>query len=436
MPADDDPIRRTELYWGRLERVLVTGRWTPTQGVLRHAGGAYPLLAQRGQGARLWDTSGCEYIDWMMGWGPVVLGYRHPAVEAAIAAQLAEGPLFSLTHPLEIEVGERIQAMVPCADGVAFGKNGSDVLALAVRLARARTGRELVLHHGYHGFHDWFMAGVPQCEGMPLALRATIRGFPYGDLDALGALLDQNAGRVAAVVMEPAGDFLPPPGYLAGVAELARGHGALLVFDEVVTGFRLARGGAQEAFGVVPDLACVGKALANGMPLSALCGREEFLYTIPRVGYGLTYRGETLSLAAARAALDVIANEPVCEHLARVGEALRAGFAERAQRAGVPGGLIGPAARLTLSLWPTERLSPLAQNSLLLQELLKRGVLSHGVFLPSYAHGDEEVERTLDAFDAGLAAVARGRDRGSLAGLLEVPGIAITYGDDEELAKC
>jgi glutamate-1-semialdehyde aminotransferase len=433
MPADD-PIRLTELYWSRLERVLAAGRWTPTQGVLRHAGGAYPLLAQRGLGARLWDTSGREYIDWMMGWGPVVLGYRHPAVEAAIAAQLAEGPLFSLTHPLEIEVGERVQAMVPCADGVAFGKNGSDVLALAVRIARAHTGRELVLHYGYHGFHDWFMAGVPQCEGMPAALRATIQRFPYGDLAALGALLDAHAGRVAALVMEPTNEIMPPPGYLAGVAELARRHGALLVFDEVVTGFRLARGGAQEAFGVEPDLACVGKALANGMPLSALCGRAEFLYTLPRVGYGLTYRGETLSLAAARAALDVIASEPVCEHLARVGEALRAGFAERARRAGVPAELIGPPARLSISLGPAGRLSALAQTSLILQEMLKRGVLSHGVLLPSYAHGEEEIACTLDAFEAGLTALARARDRDSLAGLLEVPGVAITYGDEEQLA--
>lgn len=424
-------VDRTAAMWARLEGVLASGRWTPTQGMLRHEFGVYPLLAQRGLGGRMWDTSGAEYVDWMMGWGPVVLGHRHPAVEEAIRRQLAEGTLMSLTHPLEIEVAESVRSMVPCAEGVAFGKNGSDVLGLAVRIARAHTDRELVLYHGYHGFHDWYMAGIPQCKGMPESLRDTVQEFPFNDADALAQALDRNAGKVAAIVLEPAREREPAAGYLARVRELADAHGALLVFDEILTSFRLARGGAQELYGVVPDLAAVGKALANGMPLSALCGRARFLYSIVHVGYGLTYRGELLSLAAAKASLEVIRSEPVVERLHATGERLRRGFATAATRHDIVARLSGPSPRLQIDMGPHGDMSALAQSSLLIQECLKRGVLTNGAFNPCYAHDDRDIEQTLAAFDAAFSTLARARDAGSLRGFLTTPGVAIKYGDDE-----
>lgn len=424
---------RTAGLWARLEGVLASGRWSPTQGMLRHEDGVYPVLAQRGLGGRMWDTSGAEYVDWMMGWGPVVLGHRHPAVEDAIRRQLAEGTLMSLTHPLEIEVAESIRSMVPCADGVAFGKNGSDVLALAVRIARAHTGRELVLYHGYHGFHDWYMAGVPQCKGMPESLRDTVREFPFNDVGALSHALASNAGKVAAIVLEPARDREPSAGYLARVRELADAHGAVLVFDEILTSFRLAKGGAQERYGVVPDLAAVGKALANGMPLSALCGRARFLCSIVHVGYGLTYRGELLSLAAAKASLEVIRNEPVIERLFATGERLRQGFAAAAAHHGIEARLSGPSPRLQIDLGAHGGMSAIAQASLLIQECLKRGVLTNGAFNPCYAHDDRDIAQTIDALDAALAKLAQARDAGTLKGFLTTPGVVIKHGDDEAM---
>jgi len=432
-PAQSAGVERTKGLWTRLEGVLASGRWNPTQGQLHHECGTYPLLAQRGDRGRLWDTSGVEYVDWMMGWGPVVLGYRDPTVEAAIREQLAEGPLLSLTHPLEIEVAERIRSMVPCAEGVAFGKNGSDALALGVRIARAHTGRELVLHYGYHGFHDWYMAGIPQCQGMPESLRSTIQQFAYNDAGDLERLLIENRGRVAAVVMEAARDQEPASGYLQRVRELTREHGCILIFDEILTGFRVARGGAQERYGVVPDMAAVGKALSNGMPLSALCGRAEFLYTIARVGYGMTYRGETLSLAAAKATLDIIANAPVNDRLAAIGEALRTAFQSSAASHGIDARLTGPSARLAIWIDRHGRLSPLAQLSLLIQEFLKHGVLSNGSFLPCYAHDERDLEQTRIAFDRGFATLATARKANTLVGFLTTPGIAIKYGDDEAM---
>jgi glutamate-1-semialdehyde 2,1-aminomutase len=429
MGGKRDAESRTEATWHRALKVLSTGLWSVSHGAFHYPDGVFPLLAARGEGCRLVDTTGRSYVDWVMGWGPVILGYRHPAVERAIAAQLAEGPLLSLLHPLEIEVAEGLCDAVPCAERVAFGKNGSDVLAAAVRIARAATGREVVLVHGYHGFHDWYLASQPACEGIPASLRELVHPFPYNDLPALSELFDRFPERVAAVVMEPTNVEPPRPGFLEGVRELTRSRGALLVFDEIITGFRLARGGAQQHFGVVPDLACVGKGLANGMPLSALVGRDDLVQVIHRVGYGLTYRGETLSLAAARSCLEIFEQEPVSERLAATGESLRELYHEARLRVGVESALIGPPARMTFAFGGAGPLSPIGLQTLFVQECLKRGVLTNGNLLPCYAHDDEAVEHSARAFAESLEVVAGAAKVGSFEGLLQIPPLPIFFED-------
>jgi radical SAM protein with 4Fe4S-binding SPASM domain len=323
-----------------------------------------PRFAAEASGCELVDTEGRRFVDWVNGGGPVVLGYRHPAVEEAISSQFAAGPTLTLPHAVQVDVAAKLTETIPCAEMVAFGKNGSDAVTAAVRLARAATGRERILQFGVHGFHDWHVAARPGVLGIPKALRALVRSFPYNDLERLEALFDELDGDVAAVVMEPVTVQLPRPGYLEGVRELTRRRGALLVFDEMVTGFRLAPGGRQELYGVVPDLACFGKALANGMPLSAVVGRREYMELLPRIAYGMTFRGETLSLAAAAAVLRTMRAEPVVEHLAPVAEELRAARAEvrRAIEAatsedvprrgdGVPGGALDVVAERDGSLY-------------------------------------------------------------------------------------
>jgi len=429
----EEAASRTESLWARAQDVLASGLWTVSQGAFRYPDGVFPILADSGEGYWLRDSTGARYVDWIMGWGPVILGYRHPEVEAAIAAQLKAGPLLSLLHPLEIEVAEEIRRMVPCAGRVAFGKNGSDVLGAAVRVARAATGREGVLVHGYHGFHDWYMASHPECDGIPESLRWLVRSFPYNDLPALRRIFDEFGGHLAAVVMEPTNVTLPAPGFLEGVRALTREAGVLLVFDEIITSFRLARGGAQEAFGVVPDLACVGKGLANGMPLSALVGRRDLMEVLPRVGYGLTYRGETLSLAAARACLAVHAREPVAEHLARIGEAVRTRFRDDAARLGVACGLFGPPARMSFAFSPAGGITGMGLQTLFVQECVKRGVLTNGNLLPSYAHDDEAVERSASAFSSALEVVARAIAARRLDGFLHVAALRIFYEDGKLL---
>jgi glutamate-1-semialdehyde aminotransferase len=401
--------------------VLAAGRWSPSGGIARIPGGTLPLVIRRARGSRSTDSEGREYIDYMMGWGTALLGFGHPAVDAAIRAQLELGYAPTLLSDVEIALAEELVGMIPCAEMVTFGKNGSDVLALAVRIARAHTRREKIAFCGYHGIQDWYMAADPGCAGVPEALRALILPFRYNDLASLAELFRRHADGIAAVVMEPTTESLPVPGFLAGVRALAEQNGALLVFDEVITGLRLAPGGAQEYFGVEPHLACFAKCLANGLPLSALVGPRELDSAVSGARYGLTFRGEALSLAAARATLRVCREEPVARHVAAVGERLRAGVQASGRELGVPITLAGPGPRTTFHVEPTRELPEGLQLSLFTQECLLRGVLHNGNLLPSYAHSEEDVELTLAAFEGALRVLDEARRRGSVEGLLHVP---------------
>jgi glutamate-1-semialdehyde aminotransferase/MoaA/NifB/PqqE/SkfB family radical SAM enzyme len=381
-----------------------------------HAAGedVFPRFAQEAAGYQLVDTEGRAFIDWVSGGGPVILGYGYPAVAEAISAQLPVGPTLTLTHPIEVEVATLLTEMIPCAEMVAFGKNGSDAVGAAVRIARAVTGREVILQHGVHGFHDWYVA-VHGVAGVPSRLGELVRSFPYNDLDALAMLFEEHRGEVAAVVMEPVNVELPAPGYLEGVQELARQHGALLVFDEVITAFRLGNGGAQERFGVMPDLACLGKALANGMPLSAVVGKGEYVGRLPELAYGMTFRGETLSLAAARAVLRVLRDAPVAEHLARVGADIRDAFDRACSNAGIAAALRGPEARMTFVFGNHAAVPPERLEAAFVIECARRGVLTNGNILPSLAHDDVAIARTAEVFAQALEPVRALVDAGSHA---------------------
>ena len=366
----------------------------------------FPQFAERAQGYELFDTMGKSYVDWVNGWGPVLLGYRRPEVEEAIKSQLAAGPTLSLMHPIEVEVASILTEMIPCAEMVAFGKNGSDVLTAAVRVSRTVTKRQVILQHGMHGFHDWYMCLHPQVRGIPEVLRSLVHSFPYNDLDSLEALLERFEGNVAAVVMEPVRHILPSSGYLERVREITKKNGALLVFDEIVTAFRLANGGAQEVYGVVPDLACIGKSMANGMPLSALVGKKEYMQHLPSVGFGMTFRGETLSLAAARAVLRILLEVPVAQHLSRIGHDIREEFARACKKARIRCALHGPPSRLSFVFQDAGELSREALRDLFLQECLKQGVFTNGHLLPSYAHDCTALKRTKRGFETALRVVA------------------------------
>jgi glutamate-1-semialdehyde aminotransferase len=401
-PAVDSAARLV----ARARKVLANGELAMSaRPLLFGETGVYPQFISEAQGCRFRDTRGEEYIDWVIGWGSILLGYRHPKVDRAITEQLAAAPTLTMPTALEVEVAERIVEMVPSAEMVSFGKNGSDALTAAVRLARATTERDVILQFGYHGFHDWFAAENPSVRGIPASVRGLVHAFAYNDIASLEGLFETHRGKVAAVVMEPFREELPRDGFLERVRDLTHRHGALLVFDEMITGFRIAPGGAQEWTGVVPDLTCVGKALSNGMPLSALVGPRQLMASADSVGVDMGARGETLSLAAARAALDVYANEPVAEQVVEIGRRVASGLEEAARRERIALRLVGHPARLELKFEDQGGLPSRAALGLFVQGCLERGIVTNGLIFPTVAHDGDAIEATLRASREALRIV-------------------------------
>lgn len=422
--------RSMELYRRALE-LIPGGSQTNSKRPTAYALGAFPIYAQDAAGARIQDVDGNWYIDYILGLGPISLGYCYPEVDAAIRAQLERGIVYGLLAPLEVEVAEAIVEMVPCAEMVRFLKGGAEVTTAAARIARGYTGREVILNSGYRGWADGWMAqskgmdgGVPDCLG------SVIDGFPR-DLDGLRAKLEQYAGRVAMVALDPAsGGARVPDGFHQGVRELCDEFGALLMYDEIVTGFRMANGGGQEYFGVTPDLACFAKGVANGMPLGVVCGRAEVMRkAIDDLVISVTYGGEALSLAAAAAALRVYREEPVIDTIWATGARLMRGFDELGEKHGVPLKCHGyePMSSQTISYEDPK----LSQDvwTLLLQEMAQRGVLLRrgGLLFITYSHRDEEVEETLAALDESLAVIAEAVDSGTVQERLRVTEVKQSF---------
>lgn len=407
---------RSEAYLARAERVIPLGSQTFSKSKTQYPFGVSPYFATHAQGCRLWDLDGNEYIDCVMGLAAVTLGYNDAEVTAAVRGQLEKGTIFSLPSPIEAEVAERLCAMVPCAEQVRFGKNGSDATAGAIRLARAYTGRDHVAVCGYHGWQDWYIGSTARHKGVPRAVRDLTHSFAYNDLASLDALFAAYPDGIAAVILEPMNTTHPAPGFLEGVRERCTRHGAVLIFDETITGFRFGNGGAQAFFGVIPDLATFGKGLANGYPLSALAGRRELMREMEEIFFSFTFGGETLSLAAALATLERLQREPVLETIAARGERLRDRLNTLVERHGLAQWLsvVGHPAWSFLIVKDAPTATLWEIKTYLMQELQARGVLWLGSHNLSYAHGDEEIGRLLSVYDEVLGLLAAALREGEL----------------------
>jgi glutamate-1-semialdehyde aminotransferase len=416
-------LERSREWWQRAEAVIPCGTQTLSKGPSQFVQGVSPIYLQRGRGSHVWDVDGNEYVDFPMGLGPVILGYTEPAVDDAIARQLRDGITFTLMHPLEVEVAERIVALCPGVEAVRFGKTGSDALSAAVRAARAKTGREQVLVAGYHGWHDWFVGSTTRHRGVPGAVAALTDTFAFNDLDDLKAQLHAAPGRIAAVVLEPSGLDTPADGFLQGVIDLCREYGVVSIFDEVITGFRLAPGGARQRYCVTPDLSCYGKALGNGMPISAVAGRWEVMRVFEDVFFSMTHGGETLSLAAAAAVLDTLADGSVLSGIERLGRRMRDGLQELVATHDVGDRVRvgGEPHRAVVAFGGDDQL---ITRSWVQQSLVKQGCLFNGSMFICARHTEGEVELALAAFNAAFKTLAEHRD---MAPLLEGPPVQAVF---------
>lgn len=406
--------RSLELHERALRRIPC-GTQMLAKGTQQHTFGVAPIYLERGLGSRVWDVDGNEFIDLTMGMGPVSLGYCYPRVDEALKDQLGRGINFTLIDQVELEVAELFHELVPCADMVRYSKSGADAASAAVRLARAHTGRDKVVCCGYHGWHDWYIGTTNRRRGIPRAVQELTTKIAYNDLEAVEAALGDD---VAALILEAVVFEEPKPGYLQGLRELCDKHGTLLIFDEIWTGFRLDLGGAQNHFGVTPDLATFSKACANGMPISVLAGKEAVMKTCEDEDFFFftTFGGEMLSLVATRETILEMRDKNVNEVCARKCGKLRDGYNALVAELGLDyTSSIGLDYRTMVTFAGADSL---AKKSLVQQELIKRGVLWTGFHHISFSHTDADVDYVLKAYADVLPILKKAVQAGDVAAQL------------------
>ncbi len=382
-----------------------------------------PAQIARGQGCRVWDPAGREYLDWGMGLRSVILGHCHPAVLRAVKKQLAFGSNFTRPAPIEMALAERLIQLIPAAAMVKFAKNGSDVTTAAIRLARAFTGRELIAYcsdHPFFSVDDWFIGTTPCNSGIPNQISELSKGFRYNHLEDLAGLFQTYPGQIAAVIMEPVTNQPPAEKFLANVAELTRKNGAILIFDEIITGFRWDLRGAQHFFGVTPDLATFGKALGNGFAVSALVGRADvmelggLLHDRERVFLlSTTHGGETHSLAAALATLAELERHDVVTHIGSIGQRLMTGFRQITSAHGIEDYLQIEGYPCSPVIVCKDRSGnpSTAMRTLFLQEMVKQRILIPYIAI-SYSHREQDLEQTLAAVAQSAVVYRNALDEG------------------------
>jgi glutamate-1-semialdehyde 2,1-aminomutase len=429
------PEKSSELFQ-RAEKILVGGVDSPVR-AFRAVGGT-PLIIERAQGARVFDADGREYVDYICSWGALILGHAEPDVVAAIAAQASRGTSYGMTSPLEVELGEQIARVVPSIEKIRFVSSGTEAAMSAIRLARAFTKRDLILKFegAYHGHADSFLVdagsglatlGITSSPGVPGALASLTLNAPFNDLMAVERLFAKHRGKIAAVTVEPVaanmGVVAPAQGFLEGLREITRREDALLVFDEVITGFRVARGGMQELSGVGPDLTVMGKVIGGGLPVAAYGGRADIMQMIAPLGpvyQAGTLSGNPLAMRAGLVTLPKLAVPGFYDSLARKGQRLAEGLRVALAECGLAGQVNQVGSLLTLFFAPaairdyaSAKKSDAGMFALFFQEMLRRGFLlppsQYEALFVSAAHTDEDLERTIQAAKEALQAAHVGR---------------------------
>ena len=402
------------------EAVIPLGSQTFSKSRTQYPVGVSPFFASKGSGSYLWDVDGNKYVDLVASLAAVTLGYGDPEINKAVKRQLKKGVSLSLSSKLETVVAEKIIDLVPSAEMVRFAKNGSDATSAAVRIARYFTGRDHIISIGYHGWHDWYIGSTTRSMGVPSAVQALTLSARYNDLSHVENLFEEAKGDVAAVILEPMNSIDPTPGYLESLRNFCSSNNILLIFDEVITGFRFARGGAQELFGVTPDLSCFGKGIANGFPISVIAGRREIMEGFKEVFFSGTFGGELLSLTAANVVLDKVRDNRVIPELYRVGQAIQQGLLGEISRNKYEFVNLSGNPTWTFLNWTLS--SDALQNKVktyFLQEMFKRGILVLSTNNVTTTLSQKDISKILTAYAEVFEAISQALERDSLDALLE-----------------
>lgn len=386
--------------WRQTCEVIPNGVQTLSKMPEKHVKGVYPTYIDRADGAYIWSGDK-KYIDYPLGLGTIILGHNHSDVNRAAIEQLNRGVIFSLPNYLETQLAEKICDIIPSAEMVRFLKTGSEATAAAVRIARAYTGKDKILCCGYHGWHDWYNITTPKNKGVPKTLNPLCLQLKYNDIETFRKKLTD---RVAAVIIEPYVLEEPKKDFLQQLRKLCDEKGALLIFDEIVTALRTPKLSAQKFFDITPDLTCLGKALANGLPISCICGKKEVMQVLEGDCFvSSTWGGELLSIAAALKTIELIEKHNVAYHIDLMGQRLQHGFNRIAEYHGLGDKVkcIGYPCR-TFFVFPTE-----VHKSLFWQECLKKGVFFGYAQFISYAHDLNELDETISAMRHAMLMVRK-----------------------------
>ena len=389
-------IEKSDKLYQKALKLIPSVTQTLAKGPQQNVKGIAPKYLVKGKGSHVWDVDGNEFLDYNMAIGPLSLGYTYDKIDKAIKKQLKDGITFSLMHPLEVEVAEMLNKIIPNAESVRYSKTGADVTSAAVRVARAFTKREKILCCGYHGWHDWYISVTDRNSGIPKAVQDLTFTFNYNDIQSVIDSIDDDT---AAVMLEPFVFEEPKDNFLHKLRDVCTQNGTLLIFDEMWTGFRIALGGAQEFFKVKADLATFSKAVANGMPIAILAGRKDVMSVLEKdVFFYTTFGGETLSLAAAQATIKELKNKKVPAYLSKQGRKLKNGYNQLAKDLNMAyTKCIGYECR-SLITFDSSAGNPLEMKSLIQQEMIKRGILWGGFHNMSFSHSNADIRYTLNVY--------------------------------------
>jgi glutamate-1-semialdehyde aminotransferase len=362
----------------------------------------YPQYIRSGHGSHFTDVDGKDFLDYLMGLGPITLGYNYPAMNDAIINQLNEGILFSLPHPVEVELSELICKTIPYAEMVKFEKTGSNAVTAAVRAARAFSKRDMIAYCGSGGvWHDWQAAMVSRDGGVPKFNEELIKIFDYNDSDGLEQIFEDFPNKIATVVLEPTMFEEPKKGFLQKVRKITDSNNSMLILDEIVTGFRFDIAGAQKFFNIKGDITCFGKGMSNGLPLSALTGPTEFMKVFDDLWVSSTNNSDALSIAGSKAVITEMKEKNTIEHCWIIGKKLFFGWNKIADEKGINAKMIGYPIRMDLKCYDESGVESISMKSLILQEMVKQGIFISilGASYISYSHSVQDVENTLKVFE-------------------------------------
>ena len=406
----------------RAKIVTPLGAQTFSKSYRYYCEGNAPTFIERGEGCYLYDVDGNKFIDFVCALGPITVGYNDKRINQAVIKQLEKGITFSQQAEVEVLLAEKITKIIPCAEMVRFVKNGSDATTASIRLSRAYTGRDMVAVSGYHGMHDWYIGSTSNNKGVPKVVGDLTKSFIYNDLNSLEKLFIEYPNKIAAVILEPIQGNGPHEGYLHGVKELAQKNGAVLIFDEVVSGFRYALGGASELYNVTPDMVAFGKGMGNGLPISAVAGKAEIMKLIEDgVFVSTTFGGEALSIAGALEVISILEQPGSYEHIWGLGCIMLDGLKNLIKKYDLDNVLTvsGLEPHCGVSFEGCGSLDYLDINSIFIQTMVDEGILTIGINNINLSHNENDVRAYLEAAEKGMINIKKAIEQDSLSNILK-----------------